>query len=1320
MDTKASKMLALQADARGVEGFFITDPDLRIIDADHVFADVAGITREEIKLGCACLPAGGLDRQPDLAHSVAALAPGEVLRREVELRGPEGDAMRAAMTLFPQRDDRGRVTHVFGALHHSAGSPTMDRAPVAQRADGDEDLARRLHVEIAKGQRSDQRLGRLLDFNSLLAGVNHAISVHEDETQLLQSICDLATQHAHLALAYIARPDALGRFEFLAATGRIEAVENVAITTDEGSPTGRGIVGRAWRDGRAHFNNSYASEPTLAPWREHALAFGLRSNAALALHRHGMVWAVLAVYHEEEDVFDADLRNLLEQLALDVSRGLDRLDLLAEDKRNRALRESLLTNALVGIVMTRGRRIVDANAHFAAMLGYRDAQDLVGRETRALYPDEASFDRVKALYTHLYATGSAQLGSVALLSQSGTVIACDLSANMTYEAGKRLVVWTVVDVTARDALQRQIAFESLHDALTGVANRRALDHDLPRVLAGAERSGHAVAIGMLDLDDFKQVNDTLGHEAGDTLLRALTERLQSRLRASDLLVRLGGDEFIIVIDDLDADHLAVQLASALDRLHQAVESPFVIGDGHSAEVGMSMGIALYPADARDADALIRQADAAMYQCKQHKHDRSTWWRLSAASKNVLEGERDSDPFGPEAARLLDKAARHFAEVGTAFAESFYRELCRDEAPAAVLRTLTDQEMQTLLQRQIAHLRFLLDPHTTREDIVLRAQRLGQVHALSGVGGAWLSRAQSLYRRLLAEHLNHAPLPARERFRTLHTAEERLQEDIQAELDVEARTTAAYLDVLAKALPAQGSLWADASEAGIADLSTLPGMQAALLLRLTPSGAFAVEGSAGPKASVIADLLQRPGWEPVLDATSPRGQALTALAWRSLQIESSASFMHDPRYAAWHGWAADVDKLSIRSAVSVPVLNAAGQVVVVLSLFGAYPNQFESGLMQQFARGLKHRWEQIWSLCAAPAPVIAQDQAREYRQLLLNGGLQMYVQPVIDLQTRRLVKVEALARLVMPDGSVVAPGVFLPLLGTSELDRLFWLGLDQALGHLSNWDARGMRLTIAVNLPPSTLLDGCCIEAVDRALRRHAITPERLTLEILESQTIETREQDVAIEQLRRLGVKLAMDDLGSGYSSLRRLSVLPFDTIKIDQSLLLQIRRAPVQTLSLVSTIVQMGRDFERQVVAEGLEDEAVIEAVRILGVGYGQGYGLGRPMPADDLLQWEAARPRAAQGAHIRHFLGALAYHWQYMHGAELPHPSAVEACPLSAFLASHGLDGSEAAAWHAQIHAGQDLTTASAQLLHWLVEQVQRESTSQSPLGTSPRSSQ
>ena len=671
MDVQIRDLGRPQAGLDRIESYFLADPDLFIVDADCAFAALLGVTRENILAGEVRVPLGPHDDWTHLKSRLIELAPGQLLQCDIEFPTLDDKPFPATLTFFAQRDAQGQISRILGVLREEE----LELPPhELQSAGDDESVALRLEAEIASRQRSERRLGRLLDFNKLLARINHAISMHEDEAHLLQAICDLAAEHAHLALAYIARPNADGRFEFLAASGRLRALDNVIITTDENSPWGSGSVGQTWRDGKAHFNESYAREPRQAPWHEHALQFDLRSNAALALYRQGKIWAVMSVYHEEEDVFDTDLRNLLAQIALDVSRGLDRLDLLAEEKRHRALRESLLTNAFVGIVMTRGRHIVEANAHLAAMLGFRNAQDLVGKETRSLYPTEASYSRVTALYGQLYATGSAHLSSASFVRSDGEIIACDLSAAMVYEAGNRLVVWTSVDVTARDALQEQVAFESIHDALTGLANRRALDRDLPRMLAQAERSGRVVAIGMLDLDDFKQVNDTLGHEAGDDLLRMLAERVQSQVRGADMAVRLGGDEFVVVFNNLDPTLLATQLTSALERIHRVVESPFILGHGQGAEVGMTMGIALYPSDAREGDSLIRQADAAMYQCKQHKHDRSSWWRMSSAGMATLEEEPDNDPFGAEASRLLDKAQQHFASVAKEFTEHFYQEL----------------------------------------------------------------------------------------------------------------------------------------------------------------------------------------------------------------------------------------------------------------------------------------------------------------------------------------------------------------------------------------------------------------------------------------------------------------------------------------------------------------------------------------------------------------------------------------------------------------------------------------------------------------------
>ena len=169
--------------------------------------------------------------------------------------------------------------------------------------------------------------------------------------------------------------------------------------------------------------------------------------------------------------------------------------------------------------------------------------------------------------------------------------------------------------------------QSLHDALTGLPNRLALQQRLEDALARAQRSGMQVAVGYIDLDDFKQVNDRLGHEAGDTLLREAARRWGQRLRATELIARLGGDEFAIVVENIDPQRATLELGAVFERIDTATAEPVQVASTEHVRIRMSMGVARYPVDAADSDALLRQADAAMYQIKQRKATRSSWWQL---------------------------------------------------------------------------------------------------------------------------------------------------------------------------------------------------------------------------------------------------------------------------------------------------------------------------------------------------------------------------------------------------------------------------------------------------------------------------------------------------------------------------------------------------------------------------------------------------------------------------------------------------------------------------------------------------------------------
>lgn len=180
------------------------------------------------------------------------------------------------------------------------------------------------------------------------------------------------------------------------------------------------------------------------------------------------------------------------------------------------------------------------------------------------------------------------------------------------ELGEVAVAFNGMAAALQDS-HKALTYRATHDDLTGLANRAALaDHLLASFQAGSDRRSQHEGLLFIDIDDFKDVNDSLGHEGGDALLVLLAERLRASVRSNDLVARLGGDEFAVVV--LDNDDGTPATGSVAERIYQALSEPFVIGD-KSLRVSLSMGVARRTADTADVTELLRQADSAMYRAK---------------------------------------------------------------------------------------------------------------------------------------------------------------------------------------------------------------------------------------------------------------------------------------------------------------------------------------------------------------------------------------------------------------------------------------------------------------------------------------------------------------------------------------------------------------------------------------------------------------------------------------------------------------------------------------------------------------------------------
>jgi len=328
------------------------------------------------------------------------------------------------------------------------------------------------------------------------------------------------------------------------------------------------------------------------------------------VHRDGRV---LNVWERDLVVRDDAGRPLFSQgVLLDVtSLRTTEAELRVEhDRAQRYL--DLAGTALLAVDLD--GRIAMLNRAGHAMLGYPDGA-LVGSDFfTACVPESERAARYERYRANLAATDPIPEYENEMVGRDGVTRLVSWHTTVLREEGRVVgLLSSGKDVTEQRQAQAQIAHMAYHDSLTGLPNRAMLRDHLDLAMARAVRHGHSVALLYIDLDDFKLVNDGLGHAAGNDLLVLMSDRLRARLREEDLVAREGGDEFLVLLADLDED--PEERARAVgESLLAALEEPLQMA-GTEFEISGSVGISLFPRDAADVEELLANADAAMYEAK---------------------------------------------------------------------------------------------------------------------------------------------------------------------------------------------------------------------------------------------------------------------------------------------------------------------------------------------------------------------------------------------------------------------------------------------------------------------------------------------------------------------------------------------------------------------------------------------------------------------------------------------------------------------------------------------------------------------------------
>lgn len=462
---------------------------------------------------------------------------------------------------------------------------------------------------------SERELARINRLYAAWTESSEVIVRQKDESQLLNSICQILAQRVPFELVWIGVPGLDGWVRPVALSGvSADYLKTIRVSMDLSRQEGQGPTSAAIRS-RVHKVYNRFLDDANAYWHETAVRFNFNSVGAFPISRGGKIFGCIAVYSRELDFFSSKHIDLMIGLADDITFALDNLD---REQQQRIAAIKLEQAATVfefskeGIMVTdASNQIISVNRSFVEITGYA-AEEVIGKNPRILSSGLQSPEFYERMWAQINATGSWQ-GELWDRRKNGEVYPEALTVIQVKNADGVIINHLAIfsDISERKLAQERIQQLAHYDVLTGLPNRVLFSDRLEQAMISAQRNRSRIALLFLDIDRFKQINDTLGHGVGDRLLKNVGQRLLSCVREQDTVSRQGGDEFVILLSD--AGMLGAELVA--QKILQSILQPYSI-EAHDLRISASIGIAIFPDHAQDSENLIKYADVAMYQAKE--------------------------------------------------------------------------------------------------------------------------------------------------------------------------------------------------------------------------------------------------------------------------------------------------------------------------------------------------------------------------------------------------------------------------------------------------------------------------------------------------------------------------------------------------------------------------------------------------------------------------------------------------------------------------------------------------------------------------------
>lgn len=475
--------------------------------------------------------------------------------------------------------------------------------------------------DISARKAGEAKTQSLIKLYAALNQCNQSIMRCNNQDELFKQVCQDAVTYSSLKMAWVGMVEEVNqRVNPVAAYGTgIEYLDEIEIYLEHDNAADQDATGTAIRENRPVWIEDFRSDPRLSPWKNKVAKYGWGSVGALPLHCNGVTVGALMLYANEIHTFDESACHLLEGMARDISYALTKFYFLEKQK---SAEELLRISAVAfetqeAILITDSEaRILHVNQAFQDITGYSEAE-LIGLNPRVLQSGQHDATFYQAMWSNLLITGKWS-GEVLDKRKNGEIYPKAMTITAVYDEQHQVTNYVAVfrDISNRKQSEQAIHQLAFYDPLTQLPNRRLLLDRLQHALTVSLRNDQYGGLLFLDLDNFKNINDTQGHAMGDRLLIDVAQRLQSCVRNGDSVARLGGDEFVVVLEGLSQDlsEAATQAEAVSEKISSKLAQTYKLND-FEYQSTVSLGATLFYGHTESVDNLLKHADVAMFQAK---------------------------------------------------------------------------------------------------------------------------------------------------------------------------------------------------------------------------------------------------------------------------------------------------------------------------------------------------------------------------------------------------------------------------------------------------------------------------------------------------------------------------------------------------------------------------------------------------------------------------------------------------------------------------------------------------------------------------------